>query len=170
MANRGIDGAEGLTPEKQGAKVASRALVRAVGGQEACPGFARYTRHQAYSEFASIEHGDKFMPIDVVIDLEAVTHGMPGHPHVTRYLCERAGGAFVALPAAEITAKDFHGAVSALISESHDVATRLIEALGDGRVTAAEVRSAKMIEETNALIGVGVNLRAMLERVLTGEG
>ncbi len=122
------DPRSGLPPVKQGAKVASRALVRAVGGQEACPGFARYTRHQAYSEFASIEHGDKFMPIDVVIDLEAVTHGAPGHPHVTRYLCERAGGAFVALPAADLSTRDFHAAVGALITESHDVATRLIAA------------------------------------------
>jgi len=68
-----------LTPEKQGAKLATRALVRAVGGQEACPGFARYTRHQSYSEFASIEQVDKFMPLDVIIDLEAVTHGTPAH-------------------------------------------------------------------------------------------
>lgn len=164
------DRRDGLQPEKQGAKVASRALVRAVGGQEACPAFARYTRHQAYSEFASIEHADKFVPIDVVIDLEAVTHGMPGHPHVTRYLCERAGGTFVALPTAEQTIKDFHAAVAALIRESHDVATRLIDALGDGRVTPEEVLAGKMIDETNALIGVGVNLRAMLERVVAGGG
>ncbi len=166
--------ADGLNPEKQGAKVASRALVRAVGGQEACPGFARYTRHQAYSEFGSIEHGDKFMPVDVVIDLEAVTHGMPGHPHVTRYLCERAGGAFVALPEAAPATGDWHGMIAALIEESRDVTTRLLEALGDaktpGAVTATEIRAGKMIDETNALIGVGVNLRAMLERVLAGEG
>ena len=170
MADRG----DILAPEKQGLKVATRALVRAVGGQEACPGFARYTRHQAYSEFGSIEHGDKFMPIDVVADLEAVSHGTAGHPHVTRALCERAGGAFVKLPSAAPGACDWHKALAGLIEESRDVTTRLLEALGDGKtpgsVTAAEIRAGKMIDETNALIGVGVNLRAMLERVLSDEG
>lgn len=159
-----------LSPEKQGLKVASKALVRAVGGQEACPGFARYTRHQTYSEFASIEHGDKFMPTDVVMDLEAVAHGTAGYPQVTRYLCERAGGAFVKLPEAAPGAADWHKALAALIEESRDVTTRLLDALGDGQVSAAEIRAGKIIDETNALIGVGVNLRAMLERVLAGEG
>lgn len=159
-----------LPPDKQGLKVASRALVRAVGGQEACPGFARYTRHQAYSEFASIEHGDKFMPIDVVADLEAVTHGTAGHPHVTRILCERAGGAFVKLPEAKVSVSGWHQAVSALIAESNDVSTRMLTILGDGIVEADEIKRAKLIDETNALIAAGVNLRAMLERVLAGEG
>ncbi|MHA3791480.1 hypothetical protein [Sphingomonas sp. YL-JM2C] len=162
-----------LPPDKQGLKAATRALVRAVGGQEACPGFARYTRHQAYSEFASIEHGDKFMPVDVIADLEAVSHGTAGHPHVTRALCKRAGGAFVKLPSAEVSTADWHKALADLIEESRDVTTRLLEALGDSRtpgaVTAAEIRASAMIDETDALIGVGVNLRAMLERVLAGE-
>lgn len=170
MADRG----DILAPEKQALKVASKALVRAAGGQEACPGFARYTRHQAYSEFASVELPDKFMPIDVVADLEGVTHGTAGHPHVTRALCERAGGAFVKLPEASVSAIDWHLALAGLIEESRDVTKRLLEALGDrttpGAVTAAEIRAGKMIEETNALIGVGVNLRAMLERVVAGEG
>ncbi|MES2494609.1 MAG: hypothetical protein V4618_00715 [Pseudomonadota bacterium] len=165
---------DALSPEKQGLKVATKALVGAVGGQEACPGFARYTRHQAYSEFGSVGHDDKFMPVDVVIDLEAVTHGMPGHPHVTRYLCDRAGGAFVKLPEAAPDAADWHKQLAALIEESRDVSMRIVEALGDratpGLVTAAEIRAAKLMDEVNALIGVGVNLRAMFERVLAGEG
>jgi len=165
---------ERLAPEKQGLKVASRALVRAVGGQEACTGFARYARHQSYSEFASPEHGDKFMPVDVVVDLEAVAHGTAGWPQVTRYLCERAGGAFVKLPEAAADAGDWHKQLAALIEESRDVSMRLVEALGDratpGMVTAAEIRAAKLIDEVNALIGVGVTLRAMFERVLAGEG
>ncbi|KKC24908.1 hypothetical protein [Sphingomonas sp. SRS2] len=162
-----------LPPEKQELKVTFRALVRAVGGQEACPGVARYSRHQTYSEFASIEHVEKFAPIDVIADLEAVTHGLPGHPHVTRKLCRMAGGAFVKLPPAEITAVDWHKALAALIEESRDVSMRLLAALGDaatpGIVTASEIEASKMIEETDALISVGVNLREMLKRVVAGD-
>lgn len=158
-----------LNVRQQGAKLASRSLVEAAGGQERATKHCRIKRQQALSDMVG-RNVDRFMDIDIAIELESVTKGTPEWPQVTRYMAEQQNCAVVVLPEAELSARDFHAAVAALIRESHDVSTRLIEALGDGIVTPGEVRQARMIEETNALIGAGVNLRAMLERVLAGEG
>jgi len=157
-----------LTPEKQGAKLATRALVRAVGGQEACPGFARYTRHQSYSEFASIEQADKFMPLDVIIDLEAVTHGTPAHPAVTSYLCELAGGVFVRKPDPRDQGGDLHTRLAALAKEHGELMAALLPRL-QGGLSAAEVRDGQLVREGRDMIASAIELVTLIEAIEAGE-
>lgn len=90
-----------LSPDKQALKRATGQLVRAAGGQEAAVAFTRLSRHQVLSDYAnpSADMATRFAAIDVVADLESLTHGTPGHPVVTRQLARFAGYALVRLPA-----------------------------------------------------------------------
>lgn len=89
-----------LRPDKQALKRATSMLVRAAGGQEAAVGFTRLSRHQALSDYGnpSADMATRFAPIDVVADLEALTHDTPDHPAVTRQLARLAGYDLVRLP------------------------------------------------------------------------
>ena len=86
--------------DKEALKRATRELVAATGGQEACIGFSRIKRHQAFSDYgsASEQHAATFMPADVIADLEGVTSTKEGHPLVTRELARQQGYQLVRLP------------------------------------------------------------------------
>lgn len=160
---------EGLSPDLQGLKAATKALVRAAGGQEACATLARYGRHQSYSEFASVEHPQRFMPIDVVAALEDVTHGIAGHPIVTRHLCRMAGGVFVRVPQGQPGEAAFLDALSRLTGEFGRLSTGLMDALRDRTVTRGEVIDGELLAKCDELATHAMQMRALLERVI-GEG
>lgn len=112
-----------LPPEKQALKAATARLVRAAGGQEAAVGFTRFARHQALSDFANPadEHAARFISADAIADLEAVTHGTPGHPAVTRQLARLAGYQLVPMPKPRGGGADLACHLQAIIRESADV-------------------------------------------------
>ena len=154
-----------LSPADQLLKLKTKALVAAVGGQEAAPGFARIKRHQAYSEYGSNACPDKFMTLDVARDLEAVTVGGPGWPIITRHLAQCAGGVFVKLPDGPPGSESFHLANADLTAEFADVSGAISRALADGTVQAAEVRTLKLRQHCRDLIEVAMQLDAMFERI-----
>jgi hypothetical protein len=154
---------EPMTPDKQGLKKATRALVRAVGGQEACVGFGRMGRHQTYSDYGNPDRPEHFMPIDVVEDLEAVTRGTAGWPQVTRYLASRQGCALVVLPEAVPGDGAFIEALGKLTKEYSDLSGGLCAALADGAVDRADVDKLKLLDEADELIAMAVQMRALIE-------
>ncbi|QAY77902.1 phage regulatory CII family protein [Sphingosinicella sp. BN140058] len=125
-------------PALQGAKAATKALIKAAGGQEEAEGFTGKSQSQL-SKYG-LPNTDVFITIDAVIALEAVTHGMAGHPHVTRFLAQQAGGVFVRLPQASAGATDWHVHMGAVSKEVSDVIQGICEALADQSVTPAEAR------------------------------
>lgn len=153
-------------PDKQALKVAMRGLVKAVGGVEAAEGFCR-ARKSSLSDYGN-SHSDGFAPIDVVADLEAITVGLPGWPHVTRKLCQANGGVFVRLPDASPNAHDWHGGMRALAEQSGHVIAEICGSLADdGGVDADEAR---LIEEKCHAIAASVMAIASLaERVIRGD-
>ena len=153
-----------LSPEKQGLKNATRDLVRAVGGQEACPPFARHGRHQTYSDFGNHEKSDCFMPVDVILDLESVTRGKSGHPIVSAYLCRLAGGVFVKLPQACPEEEGFLAALSALTCDFSELTTGLLAALRDRKVTAEEIDELGLLEKCDDAAATVMQIRALLVR------
>lgn len=161
MADRDIV----LSPDKQGLKNATGDLVRAVGGQEACPPFARHRRHQTYSDIANVEKPDCFISGDVIMDLERVTRGKPGYPIVTAYLCRMAGGVFVKTPTAIPDEASFLDVLTKLTVEYGDLSTGLMAALRDRKVTAEEVRAGKLLDACDDLATIAMQIRALLERV-----
>ena len=153
-----------MAAQQQGLKRATAALVRAVGGGEAAAGFCRY-RQQKLSDCGNVNQPAEFMAADVILDLEAVTHGTPGHPVVTRYLARAAGFELVALPDSA-SGGDWLQLVSDLSKEAGDCVSKIALSLSDGFVSRDEVRKHDLVREFEELIRVAVEGRA---RVLAAE-
>lgn len=154
-----------LPTRDQALKRETKALVHYAGGQAGAAGYARrIKRQQSFSDYGA-PNVDQFMPIDAVRDLEDVTRGTPGWPHVTRQLAAQQNCAVVILPDAEPSSGCFITAVADLTKENADVSGALLASLADGRVCARDVRERDLVGQVDEQIAVLVNLRAMLERV-----
>lgn len=141
-----------LPPEQQVLKGATRALVRAFGGQEAAA--VHLGRAQSrLSDWSSVNQ-PAFAPIDVVMALEGVTAGTPGWPHVTRAMAAATGHVLVRLPEAMPAEADVFGWVANLAKEAGEVQAELGRALADNRkVDAAEVPAIRaQIADLQALL------------------
>lgn len=132
-------------PELQALKESTRALVRAFGGQEAAEELTGRSQSR-FSDYGNRNTPD-FMPVDLVLALEACTLGAAGHPQVTRLLARNAGFALVRLPQAPAGDTDWHQAIAAVSRETSESIERVCTALSDGKVTAAEVRNLRIREE-----------------------
>ncbi len=152
-------------PRRQSLKVATGELIEAVGGQERAAEYSRrIKRQQSFSDYA-LPNVDAFMSIDTAMDLEAVTVGKPGWPHVTRALCARAGGAFVAMPATVPDAAEAHLRLAELTKEFSDVSGGMLAALAAGGLSARDVRRRALVAEADELVTKAAELRALLERI-----
>lgn len=150
-------------PELLALRAATGALVRAVGGQEACVGFAtRIKRHQTFSDMAAPE-GDKWMGVDTVVELETVARGTPGWPQVTRYLAQQQGAVLVMLPPVpDQFGGALHAAIAGLAKEAGDVVSETIQRLADGKFCGADKAAAlKEIDEAAQQL---MTLRALVEQ------
>jgi hypothetical protein len=160
-----LDRTAHLPTRDQALKRDTKALVLAAGGQAEAASFARrIKRQQSFSDYGAA-NVDQFMPIDAVRDLEDVTRGTPGWPHVTRQLASQQNCAVVILPDAEPSSGGFIAAMADLTKEYADVSGGLLGALADGHVCAADVRKGDLVAQADELIAVAVNIRAMLERI-----
>jgi hypothetical protein len=156
-------------PRRQALKEATGELIAAIGGQERAAEHSRRVKsQQSFSNFAT-KNVDAFIPIDAVMDLEARTVGAPGWPHVTRELCARAGGTFIAMPAALPGSSEAHLRLAELTKEFSDVSSGMLAALADGKLDAADVRRGALVAEADELVAKAAELRALLERI-EGEG
>lgn len=158
------------TPQLQALKVQAKALVRAAGGQEAAEALTGRSQSR-FSDYGS-PNTPSFLPVDLVLALEAVTHGCANHPPVTRYLAREAGYMLVPRPKAGSNG-GWGRSLQALGREFGEISSRVCQALGDadtpGQVTACEIRDLKMIEELDALGELVASMRAMALQVLESE-
>ncbi|TZG26486.1 phage regulatory CII family protein [Sphingomonas montanisoli] len=159
---------DALEPRKQRLKNAVDDLVGAVGGAEKAPHYTRLKRPQSFGEYASIDHPDRWAPLDVIADLERNTRHLPGAPHVTRVMCAEAGGAFVKLPDGGTPGSCFHRTLAELTIEYGEVAAHLIAALGDGKLCADDVKQRRLIPEVDDALAKLAQLRMQLEAVEQG--
>lgn len=147
-------------PRLQAGKDAFRQLLDAVGG--GLPGEKYTGKSQPRLSAYGLPNTDAFAPIDVVLKLEAVTHGSAGHPQVTRWLAREAGFALVRLPApdAPATVWSQHGAQ--LLKEVGDIASALGSALAaDNDLSPREAK--RMMPEADDLVDAAVAFRAALK-------
>lgn len=124
-------------PELQSLKDETRLLIRGYGGQEA----AAEVTGKGQSRLSAYGHPNHahFAPVDVIMTLEARTHGTPDHPRVTRFLAAHAGYLLVARPAALPANADWCAALGDAVADFNDVQERLLRSLPGG-VTAREIR------------------------------
>jgi hypothetical protein len=149
--------------DKQALKRDTKALIRAAGGVEASASYCR-TGKSAMGDYQN-RNVDSYMPIDVVADLEAVTHDTAGWPIITRRLATMAGGAFVELPEADAMDIGWLSQIGQLAADHGKLSARLCEAAADNTVTPKEVDDLELIAVCDDAIMHLVNLRARFERI-----
>lgn len=154
-----------LSPDALSIKRAYRALVAAAGGQEKAAGYCRrIRRHQTHSDYGA-PNVDQFPPVDVIAELEEVTIGTTGYPHMTRELCARAGGVFIPAPDADLNAADWLQRCMQLVKEHADVSGGLATALADGKLCARDVREQNLVAEAEHLFAIAAEVFFMLRRI-----
>lgn len=154
-----------LSPLLQRAKAAYRASVSACGGQDG----SAATTGKAQQRISLYGHpnSDAFPPLDVIIAQEAVSHGTPGHPHVTRFMAREAGFALFKLPDPKAGPVRWGQLCARLTKEHSDVVTHLCGALDDGTISKAEAKAG--LKELDEDLEVRMQLRAALLAILEDE-
>ena len=147
----------GLTLPQAHIKRATRDLVDSVGGGERGAGFCR-VRQQDLSDYGNRNSPARFMPLDVVRDLE----GVAPWPIVTEALAREAGFQLFKLPAAGAGAAaggDWPALLARFAHEGGEVMAKIATHALDG-MTAREVRDSNLIAEIDDALAVLVNMRA----------
>lgn len=136
----------------------TEALVKEVGVEAACAltGRSKATIGRYYSD--QDEHGDRFMPIDVVAQLEAAAK----FPHVTAALADLRSITLAYDP----EKKDAHSTgvnqdVVALAQRFAQLMSEYNQAIADGKITNNEAK--RMLRETLALQQVLLDMKLNLE-------
>ena len=136
----------------------SEALVKDVGIEAACTltGKSKATLGRYYSD--SDEHDDRFMPIDVVAQLEAASR----FPHVTSALADLRGITF-SYDAEKRNAhsKGVNQDVVALAQRFAMLMSEYNAAIGDGKITVNEAK--RLLRETLAIQQVILDMKLNLE-------
>lgn len=153
-----------LSPVRLDLKVASKALIRSYGGQEA----ASELLGRAQSRFSDVGSPNTlaFLTIDEVAELEDRSAGTVGHPLVTRVLARRQGFELVAIPKAAPSGGDLMVRFAKLAKEYGDSASEIGAALADGKVTPDEADAG--LREIDELISEAMAVRAMLGTIAGG--
>lgn len=154
-----------MTPERIALKRATVDMVKGVGGLETAAPFTRIQKSKL-AEYGSLNHPDRFAPIDVVADLEPLAREREGWPHVTQALCRAMGGVFVALPDAPVTGADLFGKLALLSTEFSHVTHAVCEGMRDGKWEPHE--GAELERQLDDVIDVAIRMRA-LARQSQGE-
>lgn len=130
-----------LSLKEQLLKRAARELTTAAGGGEGAGTACRLAKSQLLAA-GSVNEPERFLPIDAVGDLEDVTRGTAGWPHVTRVLARRQGFTLVRMPEPGESEADLLAFITATSKESDDVIAALIAAVRSGitRANAGQIK------------------------------
>ena len=139
----------------------SEALVKDVGIEAACAlsGKSKATLGRYYSD--QIEHRDRFMPIDVVAQIEAAS----SFPHVTAALADLRG-LTLSYDASKRDAqsKGVNQDVVILAQRFAQLMSEYNQAIGDGKISSNEAK--RMLRETLAIQEVLLDMKLNLEEEL----
>lgn len=147
-----------LPPADQALKRATRALVQAAGGIDQAAALSRLGRSQLAAA-GSITEPDRWLPVDVLRDLMAVTHGHADQLAVLRLLAADAGCVLVPVIAPAI---DPLASIAVLAKESADLVGALaVHAAGSS--SAADI-----VREADELMIKVAGIRAAAAAILVG--
>jgi hypothetical protein len=136
----------------------TEALVKDVGIEAACEltGKSKATLGRYYSD--SDEHDDRFMPIDVVAELEAASR----FPHVTAALADLRGITLsYDAEKRNATSKGVNQDVVALAQRFAMLMSEYNSAIGDGKISVNEAK--RLLRETLAIQQVLLEMKLNLE-------
>jgi len=154
-----------LTVEEQTQSRAAQKLVEAAGGTLSAHMVSGKSEGQL-SKYGRPNYTES-MPLSAIEALEAVTHGKHGHPHVTRYLANKAGYALVKLPEVTATGSDLLKLLAVQSKEGGDIANEICTSIADGEIDGQE--AANIRKELWELIRNAVAMDAELELIERGE-
>ena len=132
----------------QALKAATRQLVNAAGGTVAAAAITRGD-HQSISRYGSAhpDNADRFMPIDVLADLESECE----QPVLTKALARLSGHLLVQVPQVVRSGTALGVVTAGALKETSEVFVALADAMGDGRLCAADaVNVGREIDEALA--------------------
>lgn len=138
-------------------------LVKDVGIEAACAltGKSKATLGRYYSDAG--EHDDRFMPIDVVAQLEAASR----FPHVTSALADLRGITLsYDTERRNAASKGVNQDVVALAQRFAMLMSEYNQAIGDGKISVNEAK--RMLRETLALQQVLLDMKLNLEQEAGG--
>ena len=136
----------------------TEALVKDVGIEAACEvtGKSKATLGRYYSD--SDEHDDRFMPIDVVAELEAASR----FPHVTAALADLRGITLsYDAEKRNATSSGVNQDVVALAQRFGMLMAEYNQAIGDGKISVNEAK--RLLRETLAIQQVLLEMKLNLE-------
>lgn len=143
-------------------KAATRLLIRDAGGLELAAKVTRVER----AELSRYENPavERFLPVDVLLDLEAAN----GEPHVTRELARRLGHVLIELPRHEAGGKwgDHLGQIAKECGEAISVVGQALA--GDGEITMDDLRRLPIKREISEAIEKLAALREALAQLEKG--
>lgn len=155
-----------MTPDTLALKAATAEMIKGVGGLEAAAGFCRVGK-SVLGDNQSINRADSFVALDVVAALEPLARERSGWPHVTRALCQRMGGVFVAVPEAMPAGGVLLELLGQQAKENADVSQSVCAALSDGVVDAKDATAIRT--EIWQAIERLVAMDALLKQIGDGE-
>jgi hypothetical protein len=148
-----------MSPRDQALKRATHALVAAAGGCEQAPGFCRVGKSQLAAA-GSITEPDRWLTVDVLRDLQAVTHGHADQTAVLRLLAADAGCVLVPLAAVPI---DPLTSIGALSKEASELVSVLAQHAAGGECFAADI-----VREADDLVRLAAGVRAAAAAIAKG--
>lgn len=146
----------------QALKAATRQLVNAAGGTVAAAAVTRGD-HQSVSRYGSAhpDNADRFMPIDVLADLESECE----QPVLTKELARLSGHLLVPVPRVVRSGTALGVITAKALKETSEVFVALAEGMGDGKICAADATHiGKEIDEALAkLVALKLQVNAEAE-------
>lgn len=154
-----------LPVEEQAQARAVRELQSAAGGVEASGSICEKSPslHSCYQS----PQEPRSIPLRDVERLESVTHGHPGHPHVTRYLARKAGFSLVRRPAVPADRAAILDLLARQAREQGECDPELLAAIADGAIDAAE--AARLIPLFHRRLETTAQMLAELEAIAGAE-
>lgn len=137
-----------------GLKAATRLVLRDCGGLDAAAASSRVGRSQ-FSDYAN-PNSDKFIPVDVAIDIEAIG----GIPHVTAALARAQG--YELLPVEPRDRGQLGLALAAISAGVGTLFATVATAFADGHLTPEE--EADLYRDLDNVIRLASEARALLRR------
>lgn len=160
-----------LSVEDQQLKQATKGLIRTFGGTEAAGEHLnqadhRHADHRRMSDVGNKNHG-AFLRIDEAAELEDLTVGQPGWPHVTRAMAARTGHVLVKVPDLRFVDTIWACRAAKLLKEGGDVITGLGARLESGGDIDPD-EAASMLKDADELVEAAMEVREALKRRAAG--
>lgn len=147
----------------RGLKTATRKLLESFGPIKCAAGVSRIESGSTLARFHSQSPADedRFMPVDVALDLMAAS----GDRAVLDYMADQLGYLVTPAPAPADCAMSASALQLAELGQTIQKIARTIE---DGEVTAAEVRERKLLETLSSVIDGAACLRTTYLQIVEG--